>query len=274
MQPAVRYISAAAILVGVLAWLGQVAPGPVALADVIRATERHALVRYRLKQFTIDRNFPDVKPDESDDSRWLKSTVYVDLATPRLRLEYPTKKSFNDMVDFTCVMTQDNRKDRFLRVITEAMLVKDDQLKDDFQRSIFKMAKEAGLPRKQATLSRVGRDDVKPFSDLDGNGSLLESLREFQARQGTTSSKVDLDGRPVLRYHLEGKDETSTLWVDPATKLPLRIDRAYRDPTPRIAKNRWIYSDFEWDPKVADPEALFSVEPPPGYKVEDFTDKP
>jgi hypothetical protein len=34
---------------------------------------------------------------------------------------------------------------------------------------------------------------------------------------------------------------------------------------------KWVYTDFAWDPNVENIDALFSTEPPDGYKFEDRT---
>jgi hypothetical protein len=78
----------------------------------------------------------------------------------------------------------------------------------------------------------------------------------------------------VLKYRLQEADKTTSLWVDPRTKLPLRIECEMLHTTPEIARETWTYTDFEWDPRVSDPAQLFSTEPPPGYAVEDHTIDP
>ena len=41
------------------------------------------------------------------------------------------------------------------------------------------------------------------------------------------------------------------------------------DPTPMIARNEWIYIDFEWIPKSLIRRNYSNLEPPVGYAVED-----
>src|SRR6185437_12553157 len=74
MRPAVRYLSAAALLMGILTWLALGPSGSVALAEVIQAAGQHKLVRYQLREtFTYK---TDVVTNQT-------KTVYADLVAPR-----------------------------------------------------------------------------------------------------------------------------------------------------------------------------------------------
>lgn len=268
MRPAVRYVSAAALLVGAFGWLA-LSPSPsLALAEVIKAAEQHKLVRFRMKQTTDDRQ---VRLTGSG-----TSTVYVDLVAPRLRIETRTK-TLNDVLDFRHIAVYDYRNDRFLAANSSVQVATKDRAKDEMQAIVIEMVEGKGLAKKSAVLSRIGRtktDDIKPMSDLGANRAFLDSLRGLQANKGTLFTTTDLDGREVAKYRLRDGNETSSLWVDPRTKLPIRIEFEIIDPSPRIARNEWIYTDFEWDPAVSDPAKLFSTEPPAGYTIEDHTDEP
>lgn len=52
-------------------------------------------------------------------------------------------------------------------------------------------------------------------------------------------------------------------WIDPATKLPLRIESTFTSTDPGMAGSEWIKTDFTFDAPL-DP-ALFSTDPPEGY---------
>jgi hypothetical protein len=263
MRPTVRYLSAAALLLAALAWLTLGSSGSVALAEVLRATEQHKLVRFQMREITHQA----VGVLES------KQTVYADLEAPRLRRE-SRNISMNDVIENNCVWVGDYQKDRLLRFVWYTLLVDEGRAKDAGQAKTIKLVKERGYPsKKQADLWRLKREDgtLYVFEDLLNGRPLLDNLREFQAHAETLSTNADLDGRTVLKYRLgKGKDATS-LWVDPRTKLPLRIEIEKGHPFPRVTKAQWVYMDFEWDPKVSDPGQLFSTEPPPGYAVEDHT---
>src|SRR5262249_28539527 len=120
-------------------------------------------------------------------------------------------------------------------------------------------------------IARTKTDEIPPMSLVGKNCGFLDSLRQIQANNDTLTTLAELDGRDVAKYclrEMEG-NVTTSLWVDPRTKLPIRVEIEMIDPTPRIARNEWILTDFEWDPKVADPEKLFKTDPPAGYAVED-----
>ena len=265
MRPSVRYLSATALLLGALVWLVLSLSSPIALAEVIQATERHKLVRYQLRDIFDDKTAVAVEQ---------KRTVYADLTAPRLRFELK-KRTLNDVLEATSVMVQDNQKDRFLKLISHVQVVDEDQA-NALQGKVIALVKERGLAKKQAYLYRLTRQDGQPFNldDLIKGRPLLESLRELQDHKDTVSTRAELDGRTVLKYRLEAGDKTTSLWVDPRTKLPLRIESVMLHPTRDVTKVSSIYSEFDWDPNVPDPGRLFSTEPPPGYPVEDHTNDP
>jgi hypothetical protein len=262
MRPTVRYLSAAALILLVLGWLAVSPSSSVALAEVIRATEQHRLVRYQLREICQYKAHGAVEQVR---------TVYADLAAPRLRFEH-TARRLNNVLECKSVMVQDNQKDRFLNLISHVQVVEENQA-DAKQILVIRMVKEKGLAKKQAYLYRLTQADGTPFNldDLVKGQPLLDSLRELQNHRDTVSTRADLDGQSVLKYRLEEDDKTTSLWVDPRTKLPLRIECQMFHPAPEVTKNTWIYTDFEWDPKDSDPVQLFSTEPPPGYPLEDHT---
>jgi hypothetical protein len=56
---------------------------------------------------------------------------------------------------------------------------------------------------------------------------------------------------------------TRTFWVNPATKLPIRIETSSRSTNPMMADSDWVTKDIIFDAPLD--EALFSTEPPAGY---------
>jgi hypothetical protein len=260
MRPTVRYLSAA-LLLAALAWLTLGPSSSVALAEVLKATEQHKLVRFQMREIT----------EQPVGTLELEETVYADLTAPRLRLEQ-RQISMNGVVENRCVMIMDDQKDRFLKLVSHSLAVDEDRAKDEAQAKMIRMVKGRGLaPRKRAYLYRLKQEDGTPyvFDDLLNGRPLLDNLREFQAHSEALSTNADLDGRTVLRYRLRGANATTTLWVDRRARLPVRIEIEKDHPFPRVARARWVYTDFEWDPNVPDAGQLFSTEPPPGYLVED-----
>src|SRR5205823_3829753 len=90
MRPTIRYLAAAAVLFALFGWLVLTSSNSVALADVIQATAKHKLVRYKLKQ---------ICDDKENGSAEGHSTVYVDLKSPRLRIE-SRGLTFNGVLEF------------------------------------------------------------------------------------------------------------------------------------------------------------------------------
>ena len=196
MRPAFRYFSAAAILLGTLAWFALGFSSSVAFAEVIKATEQHKLVRYQLRQ--ID----DYKKHGAAEST---RTVHADLTRPRLRFEHKGT-TLNKVLEFHSVMVQDNQKARFLKLISNVQIV-DESHADALQAKVIKIVKEKGLANRKAYLYDLTQDDGTPLNldDLVKGRTLLESLHELQSHADTVSTRDRLDGREVLKYRLPGE---------------------------------------------------------------------
>jgi outer membrane lipoprotein-sorting protein len=113
----------------------------------------------------------------------------------------------------------------------------------------------------------MSEDDkkAKPF---------LDNLRELEKRKDATVTKDKVDGLDAVKYYIEDGKTTTKLWVDAKTKLPIRMEFEVLDATPDIPLNKWVSTDFEWDPKLKgfkSLDELFDTTPPEGYKVEDKT---
>ena len=138
-----------------------------------------------------------------------------------------------------------------------------------FAANLPKQAEEAGLPKMAAVML------AQP--------PLLEQLRLMASSPGSVTSQVELDGKPAIkivgRYDdvpyrelAEGKIEgwegkrPFTIWLEPKTRLPLRIER----PSPFGGGYVRAETDFQWDPKLPagmTPDKLFSTDPPKGYPL-------
>lgn len=108
-----------------------------------------------------------------------------------------------------------------------------------------------------------------------GYKSLLCCLEEFQQKKGLIQGTDTLDGLAMVRYHLEEDKQTTTLWVDAKTKLPIRLDQVFFDPAAEGRRTRLVWTDFAWDPQVPEGfrslDELFSTQPPDGYTLHDRT---
>jgi outer membrane lipoprotein-sorting protein len=64
---------------------------------------------------------------------------------------------------------------------------------------------------------------------------------------------------------------TKTYWVDPETKLPVRIETSLRSTNPNLAESNWVRTDIVFDQPLD--ESLFSTDPPPGYNLDAEVDE-
>ena len=69
--------------------------------------------------------------------------------------------------------------------------------------------------------------------------------------------------------------KATTLWVDAATKLPLRLEYELTDPKvlpAGVSALEFVLTDFTWDPELdgfKSADELFSLTPPAGHKLID-----
>ncbi len=73
-----------------------------------------------------------------------------------------------------------------------------------------------------------------------------------------------LNGKNVLGFAVKMYDQEVTVWADPKTHLPVRIEAEEKNATGK--PSRLVIDDFVFD-KELDPK-LFSFEAPPGYKLD------
>jgi outer membrane lipoprotein-sorting protein len=217
MRPAFRYAAAVAAVAAILGLALVSGSGSVVLADVVKAAEKHSLVRYTMKQITEDKEGGNGETT---------SMVYVDLKAARSRSEAKVG-------EVTLVQIDDQPAGR--RLMTNS---------------------------KEKTATVFTYESKKPKS-------MLDHLRELQQKEGVISIKDKLDGRETVKYRLEEGGNSTSLWVDAKTKLPVRLEYEMVEPTPNIARNKFIMTDFEWDPMGQDPARLFSTKPPEGYTVKE-----
>jgi hypothetical protein len=134
-----------------------------------------------------------------------------------------------------------------------------------------------------AARKRIGLDpktkratvfNLKNLSDEMKNGmqdgNWFEGIRQM-LRAATTDPKAkvislgekQLDGRNVVGVRFEMPGTPMTLWADPATQLPVRIESTLAGPP----KTEVVMTNFEFNIELD--KSLFSVEIPEGYKVAD-----
>ena len=95
----------------------------------------------------------------------------------------------------------------------------------------------------------------------DGSQTLLQRLEKMQQDAATEHFEDELDGRAVLGYRLVDAEKTVTIWVDPSTKLPVRI----KQDMPEL-KIWYTMSGFDWNHEIAASDKFFSLDIPDGHE--------
>jgi outer membrane lipoprotein-sorting protein len=92
--------------------------------------------------------------------------------------------------------------------------------------------------------------------------SFAERLRQLTERDAKPVGEKTISGVRALGYLIKKFGMDMTVWVDPATRLPIQIETSDRIQGKEI---RTVASDFRIDPAVDD--ALFRLDPPAGYTL-------
>jgi hypothetical protein len=112
------------------------------------------------------------------------------------------------------------------------------------------------------------KEEPRPAPEAD----FYTRLREVPANAAKLPAKqigdLKADGFQVvekIQHPKSGHTDTwtRTFWVDPAAKLPIRIETSYRSTNPTAADSDWVTKDIIFDAPLD--EALFSTDPPEGY---------
>ena len=120
---------------------------------------------------------------------------------------------------------------------------------------------ELNTKAKTAVLGTVSREAVP---DVEG---FLSFCRErLNIQDGTLVRRAKIGGLDAEEYTSVSDGLSLTMWVNPATRLPLKVE--IKGPEWLAAKHRFTntFEDFDWNPQV-DPAAMV-VAVPPGYREE------
>jgi len=88
----------------------------------------------------------------------------------------------------------------------------------------------------------------------------LEKLRALPNQADEALGQKPIDGRTLEGYRVRETDMTTTVWVDPKTGEPVRVEMEF----PAAPGMNMVLSDFRFDVQLDD--SLFSLEPPAGYE--------
>jgi hypothetical protein len=253
MHPTVRYGAAATILIVAFGWLALGPSSSLAMADVIRAAESHKLVKYQFQSISAER--PGQPRTET------RGTVYVDLVKPRSRFEAaPEPADDGTSAQNVTVSDRARRVSMFQRNVSKKVTTKTGEVQTVVSgiESIMGEQVERGGEFGQIHSGTYSVDELI-LHDVPDHTLFLDALTALQTRPGTTSAKAQLGGREVIVFSAKHGLETTTVWVDPKTKLPARIEQIFHDGGTGRETIRNVSSDFVWDPPAADAEALFRI---------------
>jgi len=113
----------------------------------------------------------------------------------------------------------------------------------------------------------VDTGKIKPLPEAD----FYEEIRRVPADNAEKLPERIVDGKKAIGFRVVEKTErkqgtdafTRTFWVDPQTKLPIRIEISFRSTDAFMGQSDWVQTDFIFDAPID--RALFSTEPPEGY---------
>ncbi len=154
-------------------------------------------------------------------------------------------------------------------------------LEQDPYVSIYDGAKHRGItiyPEKNAFIlirdnlsetevGQVKNEQLKPQSQLD----FYTLIRHVPSGKAKQLPERTIDGKRAVGFLIEETTEQKqgtdtwrrTYWVDPSTRLPIRIDVSFRSTVPSTANMDAAITEITFG-AVLDPE-LFSTDPPAGY---------
>jgi hypothetical protein len=78
-----------------------------------------------------------------------------------------------------------------------------------------------------------------------------------------TLGQRSIDGRAAVGFRLRVSERAMTVWADPETALPIRVESTSGFAQP---KSQHVLTDFRFNVDID--ESLFSLEPPAGYTVQ------
>jgi hypothetical protein len=97
--------------------------------------------------------------------------------------------------------------------------------------------------------------------------NLIEEFRNMKADQAKDLGVKELDGRKLHVFLVEQPGSSMTVWVDPKTREPVRMDATLSMSS--IPMTTSVFKDFKWDAPVDESEV--DTADPPGYTIRSMT---
>ncbi len=127
------------------------------------------------------------------------------------------------------------------------------------------------IPAGQALMVDAKRKTahVSPLRAAEGQDMAAETIEHVQSLSDEGARALGektIDGRAARGFEIAGKTTTTTVWADASTGRPLRVELLQKDFRGGPVVETW--TNIKLDEPLDD--ALFSVEPPPGYAAQPF----
>ena len=193
MRPTVRYGSAAAILVLAVGWLVLAPSRSFALGEVIRAAEKHKVVKYRIQWVPFDKT---TMPGA------LNGTVYVDLLRPRSRFESdPEPEGEGEERQEITTYDRTTGTTCSLNVVWRTVDGPNGPVRV-WSGTGFTMPQDLGqdgdgFGRFWTVSFHPAWGEVLPLGGVSDKTPFLDALAAMEKRKETTSEKVRLNGRQL-----------------------------------------------------------------------------
>lgn len=114
------------------------------------------------------------------------------------------------------------------------------------------------LPEQKSAIS-VDLKDVpedKPENFFLTMKSIITELQNDPDFSVEQLGEKEIDGRTAKGFRATGPDGEMTIWADPQTASPIRVEQQWR-------QMQFVYTDFQFDVEID--ESLFDMEIPEGY---------
>jgi outer membrane lipoprotein-sorting protein len=112
--------------------------------------------------------------------------------------------------------------------------------------------------KKKAVVIDLKDVPEKPENILEELRNVVTEIQNDPEISVEQLGEKEIDGRVVTGFRARNPDGEFTVWADPQTALPIRIEQQWR-------QMQFVYTDFQFDTEMD--ESLFSMEIPEGYSA-------
>ena len=143
-----------------------------------------------------------------------------------------------------------------MRVISDNGVIQVRDLKRDKVMALNPTDKTARIVDYRFAKGKVSPDDF------------IGALMRLAEDAGTFDGQGTIDGRIANIFRIEQQSQQMTVWTDPETNLPIRIEAlslAQKDKPVPVSQAKWIFRDFVWGSQLD--ESLFKAVVPDKYTV-------